>query len=64
MEMLEDHLNIGQENILMMQIGVSNKIRHKANETQEWLSIECPDFISRYEWLLNSPDLNPMDDFV
>ena len=34
---------------------------HKANETQEMLSNECPDFITRDEWPPNSPDLNPLD---
>jgi hypothetical protein len=34
---------------------------HKANETQEFLSEECPDFITKAEWPPYSPDLNPMD---
>ena len=34
---------------------------HKANETQEKLSEECPNFITRDEWLPNSPDLNPLN---
>ena len=34
---------------------------HRANETQEMLAEECPDFISRDAWPPNSPDLNPLD---
>uniref|UniRef100_A0A914EB77 Tc1-like transposase DDE domain-containing protein n=1 Tax=Acrobeloides nanus TaxID=290746 RepID=A0A914EB77_9BILA len=37
---------------------------HKANETQEFLSEECPDFITKAEWPPYSPDLNPMDYLV
>jgi hypothetical protein len=34
---------------------------HKANDTQDMLREECPDFISRDEWPPYSPDLNPLD---
>ena len=34
---------------------------HTSKITQEWLSREIPDFISKEEWPPSSPDLNPMD---
>lgn len=34
---------------------------HTARQTQEWLSLNCPDFINKDEWPPNSPDLNPLD---
>ena len=37
---------------------------HTARRTQEWLSLECPDFIDKDEWPPNSPDLNPLDFYV
>ena len=36
-------------------------LSHRANETQEMLAEECPEFISRDAWPPNSPDLNPLD---
>ena len=64
MEMLEDHLipwareHFDDSDWCFQQDSAPG---HKANETQEWLSEECPDFISRDKWPSNSPDLNPMD---
>jgi len=34
---------------------------HRAGDTVEFLSRNTPDFISPWLWLLNSPDLNPVD---
>uniref|UniRef100_A0A914CJZ2 Transposase n=1 Tax=Acrobeloides nanus TaxID=290746 RepID=A0A914CJZ2_9BILA len=34
---------------------------YKAKETQDWLSENCPDFITREEWSPNLPHLNPLD---
>ena len=34
---------------------------HKAKTTQQWLTTNCPDFISFKEWPPSSPDLNPLD---
>ena len=34
---------------------------HTAQVTQDWLFINCPDFIAKNEWPPNSPDLNPLD---
>jgi hypothetical protein len=34
---------------------------HKAKTTQQWLTKNCPDFISFKEWPPSSPDLNPLD---
>jgi len=32
-----------------------------ASLTQDWLSRNCPEFIRKDEWPLNSSDLNPFD---
>jgi len=34
---------------------------HTARATQNWLQINCPDFIDKDQWPPNSPDLNPLD---
>ena len=34
---------------------------HGAKKTQEWLSANVPNFISKEEWPPSSPDLNPLD---
>ena len=34
---------------------------HGAKKTQEWLSANVPNFISKEEWPPSSPDLNPID---
>ena len=34
---------------------------HTARLAQEWLSVNCPDFIAKDEWPPKSPDLNPLD---
>ena len=34
---------------------------HTAKHTQDFLLINCPDFIDKDEWPPNSPDLNPLD---
>ena len=34
---------------------------HTARLTQEWLTVNCPEFITKDEWPPNSPDLNPLD---
>uniref|UniRef100_A0A914CNX8 Uncharacterized protein n=1 Tax=Acrobeloides nanus TaxID=290746 RepID=A0A914CNX8_9BILA len=36
-------------------------VGHKANETQEMLLEERPDFIMKDEWPPNSPHLKPLD---
>jgi len=28
--------------------------------TQNWLQASCPDFITKDQWLPNSPNINPM----
>ena len=32
--------------------------------TQVWCENNCPTWISKEEWLLSSPDLNPLDYFL
>ena len=34
---------------------------HGAKKTQEWLSVNVPNFISKEKWPPSSPDLNPLD---
>lgn len=34
---------------------------HSAQRTQEFLQLNCPDFINKSDWPPNSPDLNPLD---
>ena len=34
---------------------------HGAKKTQEWLSVNVPNFISKKKWPPSSPDLNPLD---
>ena len=34
---------------------------HGAKKTQEWLSANVPNFISKEEWPPSSPDLNPLN---
>lgn len=34
---------------------------HTARQAQEWLQLNCPDFIGKDQWPPNSPDLNPLD---
>ena len=34
---------------------------HTARQTQEWLKVNCTDFIAKDQWPPNSPDLNPLD---
>jgi len=34
---------------------------HTASLAHDWLSRNCPAFIRKEEWPLNSPDLNPLD---
>ena len=61
MEMLEEHLLpwasdlFGDEEWCFQQ---DSAPAHKANDTQDWLSEYCPDFITREEWPPNSYDLN------
>jgi len=34
---------------------------HTACQTQDWLKVNCTDFIAKDEWPPNSPDLNSLD---
>ena len=34
---------------------------HMSRQTQEWIALNSPDFISKVEWPPNSPDLNPLN---
>ena len=46
------------DNFIFEQYGAS---AHTARLAQEWLSINCSDFVTKDEWPPNSPDLNPLD---
>ena len=37
------------------------QLAHTACQTQDWLKVNCTDFIAKDEWPPNSPDLNPLD---
>jgi inhibitor of nuclear factor kappa-B kinase subunit alpha len=64
MDMLREHLLpwaedvFGEDDWCFQQ---DSAPAHKANETQEMLREEVPDFITRDEWPPYSPDLNPLD---
>jgi len=34
---------------------------HTAHSTQNWMRVNCPDFLAKHQWLRNSPHLNPLD---
>jgi len=34
---------------------------HTAHQTQDWLTANCTDFITKDQWPPNSPDLNPLE---
>ena len=42
-------------------ISCFNRMGHTARQTQDWLTVNTPDFIQKHEWPPNSPDLNPLD---
>ena len=56
--LLEDCHNLLQRSFVFQQDGAP---AHTAQQTQEWLATNTPDFINKDEWPPNSPDLNPLD---
>ena len=36
-------------------------LSHRAKKTQEWISVNVPNFISKKQWSPSSSDLNPLD---
>jgi len=34
---------------------------HTAKLAQNWIAANCSDFVGKYEWPPNSPDLNPLE---
>ena len=57
------HCCPGQKKTSKNVLGHFNKIQHphRAKKTQEWLSANVPNFISKEEWPSSSPDFNPLD---
>jgi len=37
---------------------------HTSRQAQEWIRQNTPDFVNKFEWPPNSPDLNPLDFYV
>lgn len=57
-KLIEDCENVMPGNFVFQRDGAP---AHTARQTQEWLAINCPDFVKKCEWPPNSPDLNPLD---
>ena len=57
-ELLEDSNNLKPDGFIFQQNGAP---AHTARVTQEWLQLNCPEFIEKEKWPPNSPDLNPLD---
>jgi len=57
-ELLEDCFEKVGNSFIFQQDGAP---AHTANQTQNFLHMNCPDFIGKDEWPPNSPDLNPLD---
>lgn len=60
-KLIEDCETLMPGNFIFQQDGAP---AHTARKTQEWLTVNCPDFIKKDEWPPNSPDLNPLDFYV
>ena len=56
--LLHDCHHLLQHDFVFQQDGAP---AHTAQQTQEWLATNTPDFINKDEWPPNSPDLNPLD---
>lgn len=56
--LLQDCHNLLQHDFVFQQDGAP---AHTAQQTQEWIATNAPDFIKKDEWPPNSPDLNPLD---
>ena len=57
-QLIEDCENLMPGNFIFQQDGAP---AHTARRTQDWLALNCPEFIQKDEWPPNSPDLNPLD---
>src|ERR1700761_9405692 len=56
--LLEDGQHLLQHYFVFKQDGAP---AHTAQQTQEWLVTNCPNFIRKDDWPPNSPDLNTLD---
>jgi len=57
-KLVEDCEQLTPNNFLFQQ---DDSPARTARVTQDWLKSNCSHFITKDEWLPNSPDLNPMD---
>jgi hypothetical protein len=57
-KLFEDCQNLVPDHFIFQQDGAP---AHTARITQQWIELNCPDFIKKDEWPPNSPDLNPLD---
>ena len=46
---------------IWIRISARRSSSSHARQTQEWLKVNCTDFITKDQWPPNSPDLNPLD---
>jgi transposase len=56
--LVEDCENLMPQDFIFQQDGAP---AHGAKLSQDWISVNCPDFIEKDSWPPNSPDLNPLD---
>ena len=56
--LVDDCSTILHDDFVFQQDGAPS---HTARHTQEWLAVNCPDFVEKDQWPPNSPDLNPLD---
>src|SRR6218665_3531724 len=57
-ELIADCKRLLPAGFIFQQDGTS---AHTAFLAQDWLNLNCPDFIEKHQWTPNSPDLNPLD---
>ena len=56
--LIEDCRAVAGQDFIFQQDGAP---AHTAECVQDFLRQTCPDFISKYDWPPNSPDLKPLD---
>lgn len=56
--LVEDCNNLLGSDFVFQQDGAP---AHSSHQAQDWLELNCADFLSKGEWPPNSPDLNPLD---
>ena len=56
--LVDDCSTILHDDFVFQQDGAPS---HTARHTQEWLAVNCPDFVEKDQWPPNSPDLYALD---